>query len=333
MKTTHYHPKKNDKGIVVAINFPSAPTSTETWLNLDATATCLPEGQLPTTLNAVEMAPVSLARADLHRLAYGRQFDEPEYHCPKGVEPAAGAVVVEPDGRVWLVHPTNGFGGNARTYPKGKTFGQPLRETAVREAHEESGLLVELTGFLADSKRTTTYTRYYLARRVGGTPSDMGWESQAVSLAPFDALEDLLNSPLDQAVMAALGKQRDEWRNWFKDEDWFSKHGKRILLDDNQYGLTSAHRILYTIDAFRARYGTWPTRVSMDTGMYEAIPREVLSPYGWQCLKDQVFIDAAAIGTVVAFDDAGHVFDYADFDSSHLPPPGADVWIWGLPLA
>ncbi len=330
---TTYHPKPKEDGQKVAILKPTKPSSPDAWREMSALATCIPGGHCPTLLNAVEMVPVSLARADLHRLAYGRQFDEPEYLCPNGVEPAAGVVVVEPDGRVWLVHPSNGFGGYARTYPKGKTYGEPLRETAVREAHEEAGLLVELIGFLADSKRTTTYTRYYLARRIAGAPSDMGWESQAVSLAPFDALEGLLNSPLDQAVMVELGKWRDEWRGWFKDEGWIAQHGKKILHENNRYGLTSAQRILYTIDAFRAIHGTWPTRVSMDRGMFVGIQNEILSPYGWHCLEEHFVVDDTANGTVIAHDNDGQVFDYADLDFSRSLSPGADVWIWGVPMA
>lgn len=55
---------------------------------------------------------------------------------------------------------------------------------AIKEAFEETGLMVELVGFLVDVLRTTTYSRYYLARRIGGNPADMAWEAQAVMLVP-----------------------------------------------------------------------------------------------------------------------------------------------------
>jgi hypothetical protein len=74
----------------------------------------------------------------------------------------------------------------------------------VREAFEESGLRVVLTGFLADLTRSRSRTRYYLGRRVGGCPSDMGWESQAVSLVPRAQLTDVLVNPNDAPLVAML---------------------------------------------------------------------------------------------------------------------------------
>ncbi|TCJ16094.1 NUDIX hydrolase [Parasulfuritortus cantonensis] len=331
--TATYHPKLRDNGQKVRINAPSEATTSNTWDDMTQIATCIPEGGCPDKLNAVGMSPVSLSAADLNRLAYGRQFSEPEFSCPKGYEPAAGAVVVEPDGRVWLVHPTNEYGGYSCTFPKGRTHGEPLREAAIREVLEEAGLLVELLDFLADSKRSETYTRYYLARRIGGTPSEMGWESQAVSLAPSGLLTKLLNRTVDHKVAEALADRCEQWREWFRDEDWLAQHARKIFHEDNQYGLTSAYRILYTIDAFRERYGLWPTVVSMDAGMYGAIPEAVLSPFGWRCLEDRVKVDGLAYGTVVAYDDAGRSFDYAEYDHGrHSPAKVADVWIWGIPM-
>jgi len=110
--------------------------------------------------------------------------------------------VVEPDGRVWVVAPTNAYLGTRATFPKGK--GTDLKATALKEVFEESGLRVELTGFLADSTRTTSRTRYYLARRVGGSPAAMGWESQAVLLVPVGQLRNVLNLSLDHPTVDAL---------------------------------------------------------------------------------------------------------------------------------
>lgn len=130
---------------------------------------------------------------------------EPPFVCPPGLAAAAGAVILEPDGRVWLVSPTNGFGGYAATFPKGRLdAGTSLQCAAVREAYEESGLRVEIVGFLTDSRRTLTYTRYYIARRVGGNPARMGWESQAVHLAPIALLAQVASHPNDGPVIAAL---------------------------------------------------------------------------------------------------------------------------------
>ncbi|WP_159590935.1 hypothetical protein [Hydrogenophaga sp. BPS33] len=55
-----------------------------------------------------------------------------------------------------------------------------------------------------DVPRTQTYTRYYLAERVGGTPSAMGWESQCVMLVPQDKLASLNLREPDRVVVSAL---------------------------------------------------------------------------------------------------------------------------------
>ena len=74
----------------------------------------------------------------------------------------------------------------------------------VKDREEDSGLQVRLVRHLVDVKRSTSYTRYYLAERVGGNPADMGWESQAVMLVPQEQLPKVLNSPNDRPIVEAL---------------------------------------------------------------------------------------------------------------------------------
>ena len=119
--------------------------------------------------------------------------------------PAAGVVIEETDGRVWLVAPSNAFGGYQATFPKGRIDGHASRQaSAIREAYEEAGLQVRITGFFADSNRSQSYTRYYRAQRTGGNPVLMGWESQAVHLVPKAALKDFLTHPNDLPLLALL---------------------------------------------------------------------------------------------------------------------------------
>jgi ADP-ribose pyrophosphatase YjhB (NUDIX family) len=114
-------------------------------------------------------------------------------------------VIEEEDGRIWLVAPSNRFGGYDATFPKGRVdAGSSLQASAIREAFEESGLQVAITGFLADSLRSQTYTRYYRARRVGGTPAAMGWETQAVHLVPRAQLARVATHANDQHLIALL---------------------------------------------------------------------------------------------------------------------------------
>jgi hypothetical protein len=76
-----------------------------------------------------------------------------------------------------------------------------MQVSAIKEAYEESGLKVEITGFLGDNVRITSVARYYTAKRVGGDPTEMGWETQAVSLVPCHLLYQVANSPYDKALI------------------------------------------------------------------------------------------------------------------------------------
>jgi ADP-ribose pyrophosphatase YjhB (NUDIX family) len=130
---------------------------------------------------------------------------EPEM-ITKGKTPAAGVVIEEPDGRIWLVNPTNGFAGYTTTFPKGHADdGISLQATAIKEAFEESGLQVEIIGLHGDVERGSTMTRYYRARRVGGTPAAMGWETQSVQLMPQSGVHAAVNKAVDRTVASLAG--------------------------------------------------------------------------------------------------------------------------------
>lgn len=205
-----HHPRRDDQGRLVRIRQPSIASPLEQWLDPAAIAVTVPDGPAPALLNGIALAAWSgpagredaAARADAD--GHGI-FDEPPFAPPAGLAPAAGVVTLEPDGRVWLVAPTNGYGGYKVTFPKGKLEpGLDHRAAARKEAWEECGLRVALTGFLADVSRSTSHTRYYLARRIGGTPADMGWESQAVWLVPRLRLAEVATHANDRPLLAAL---------------------------------------------------------------------------------------------------------------------------------
>lgn len=207
---TDHHPKHDDKGKIVALLHPSRPTNLAAWGQANLLATVTPLGPMPSHVNGLAVAAWADAPSDVvewERLATACAFDEPLMQKVAGKLPASGAVVVEPDGRVWVVSPSNQYGGYTNTFPKGKLEakeGLSLRANALKEVFEESGLQVELTTFLCDSVRSTSVTRYYMARRVGGNPADMAWESQAVHLVPQAQLAVFASHPNDQGVLAAL---------------------------------------------------------------------------------------------------------------------------------
>ena len=201
------HPRNDNHGAPVSIKQPHTPSPRSAWTDPLQIATAVPSATLPAILNGIALESwtgVPKERAGWMNLCRTNEIDEPPFD-PAGRNPSAGTVILEADGRVWLVAPTNQFGGCQATFPKGHvSSGMNFQATAVKETFEEAGLWVKLTAHLIDVTRSTTRTRYYLARRVGGNPADMDWESQAVLLAPMDLLHEILKTPYDQAVIEAL---------------------------------------------------------------------------------------------------------------------------------
>lgn len=204
-----YHPKLNDAGKAVVIKEMSRPTPLANFHDANAIATTLPGSQAPEILNHIPLAPWHDAPTTIEGWAgvEGQaEIEEPAFIAEDGKNQGAGVIVQEPDGRVWVCHPTNAFGGYKSTFPKGTVEdGLSLQASAIKEAFEESGLKVQITGFFLDVKRTTSVARYYTAKRVGGTPSEAGWESQSVSLVPVSRLYDVLNQPADHGLAEKLG--------------------------------------------------------------------------------------------------------------------------------
>lgn len=199
------HPRKGEKGETVMVHYPSKPSLPDTWTDPAAIASFTPGCALPAEINGLALAPWTDAPRDQEGWDYvagqNDDIEEPGMELPKGKVPASGVIVMEPDGRIWVVAPTNRFGNTANTFPKGsRDYGLSLQANAIKEAYEESGLKVEIDSYLGDVTRSTSVARYYLARRVGGTPGDMGWESQAVRLVPGGALKDLLDRSEDKKV-------------------------------------------------------------------------------------------------------------------------------------
>jgi ADP-ribose pyrophosphatase YjhB (NUDIX family) len=320
------HPKNDDKGNFVRIMKPSQATPLDSWRNDADVAIVTPGGQMPAELNGIPFTAWTAAPCNDDMWAkvdgqHGGLFDEPVFVATPGKRIAVGVVIEETDGRVWVVHPSNAYGGYQATFPKGTwESGGPLQGTAIKEAFEESGLMVAITGFLADSERSQSKTRYYLGRRVGGSPADMGWESQAVSLVPLAMLGDILTHANDAPLVEALQQEQ--------------RPARRDIIK-YQFGLTSGFRILATLHGFHRKYGMWPHRLLMEKAMANAIVNNVLTPLGWQMLTSKLEIVAIDEGTVIAEGKDGASCDYNIDPCEQVPAigPRADEWIWGFRIA
>lgn len=202
---TTFHPRLDDAGQPVPILHPSIATPAAAWGDPAAVVVVVPDGDAPAAFNGVPFArwqPPDDGWWDAEAARY--PVDAPAFARPAGLLPASGVVVLEPDRRIWLAQPTNGFGGVAHVVPKGRLDAGTLAAAALREAWEELGLLVHLTGHLIDLPRSQTSTRYYVGQRIGGSPAACGWESQAAVLSPLGRLPMLLDGPHDAPLVAAI---------------------------------------------------------------------------------------------------------------------------------
>lgn len=212
-KPLHHHPKAGDKGEKVAVKAPTAPSAPASWHNGKETATFVPEGDFPHSINDISFVkwatPPATKKGWNFVPGINRELKEKPFTVAEGKHPAAGVIVEEADGRVWLVTPTNAFGGYQNSFPKGTCEeGLSMQANAIKEAWEESGLQVEITGVLGDFERTTSTARMYIAKRIGGNPVDMGWESQAVRLVPKEQLFDFLNMDTDKEIVEAYLRRK-----------------------------------------------------------------------------------------------------------------------------
>src|SRR5690606_2975100 len=191
------HPRPDETGKPVVIKHPSTPSSMEAWTDAAVTATAVPDGPVPDELNGIALSPWT----DHPRTAEGwdyvdglnEEIDEPPMEIG-GKKLAAGAVILEPDGRVWLVHPTNQFGGYQATFPKGRVDGGwSFRAAVSGGGWGEAGRQGRPAGWLGDFGRTTPRPRLYGAKRIGGSPAAMVGEGQEASLVPLKQLGEMLN--------------------------------------------------------------------------------------------------------------------------------------------
>jgi|GEM_PF-6423013 len=130
-------------------------------------------------------------------------------------------MIQEPDGRVWIVQPTNGFGNRKFTLAGGGVEpGLTNQQNALKEVWEETGLQVEITGHLGDFEDSNNGNngRLYIGRRVGGAPWDAkvenfirsnrtgqpAAESEAVSLVTLEKAAQLLHRTDDLAQLMVV---------------------------------------------------------------------------------------------------------------------------------
>ena len=108
------HPHKDDHGQPVKLMSPSTPSDLNAWADASQHATAIPLSPMPAMLNAIAIMSLQDPpnnNAGWERLAASSDFKEPAFKALSGKKTSSGVVVVEPDGRIWVVSPSNQFGG------------------------------------------------------------------------------------------------------------------------------------------------------------------------------------------------------------------------------
>ena len=199
-----YHPHLDSENNRVFIKNPSTPSHSSSWPDPSQVACFTPGCETGDHFHPVH--------PDWNTHEVGYDDSHIPFHNSPGFHSASGLVMVEPDMRVWGVVPTNHYGGYTFTFPKGAVdLHEPLVKAAVRETHEETGLLGKPITHLGDYKRSTSKARMYVANRIGGCPSHMGWESQAVKLVPLADLHNHVHTDVDRQIVRDL-------HNYFKNK-------------------------------------------------------------------------------------------------------------------
>ena len=203
------HPQPDDDGNDVIIHSQIPPSPLENWESGQRTAIATPECDMPESINGIPVsdweAPETLN--DWANVEGQIEMDEEPIQMKEGKGVSTGVIIMEDDGRIWTIGPTNQFGGYIITFPKGRIEPRlPLQANAIKEVYEESGLKVQITGVLGDFERTTTVTRMYVGKRVAGNPANMGWESQFVALIPKDKIKRFVKHKSDQPIAELIEK-------------------------------------------------------------------------------------------------------------------------------
>ena len=110
---TIFHPQLDENGEPVAVSRPTRSSHVSAWGDSGAAATfsITDPTLLPAVLNGIALTHAPFECLDWVRFAHELPaVAEPPFPATDKRR-TSGLVIIEPDRRIWLVHPTNQFGG------------------------------------------------------------------------------------------------------------------------------------------------------------------------------------------------------------------------------
>lgn len=147
-------------------------------------------------------------------------FDDPEAPAANSLVPSVTAAVSDAAGRILLIHKIdNGF----RALPGGAMdFGESIRDAAVREVAEETGVRIEVTGLVGiytdpghvmaydDGEVRQEFSVCFHARPISGEPREDGTETKAARWVDPTELPGLSIHPsMRRRIDAALAARSE----------------------------------------------------------------------------------------------------------------------------
>jgi hypothetical protein len=88
-------------------------------------------------------------------------------------------------------------------------------------------------------------------------------------------------------------------------------------------------RMLETLNGFKDKYGHWPTKLRLSSGVLELLREKHLTAIGFRDLESKLQLITCKDERLTAEDDAGLAFNYAkDGWYGKRPARGADEWLW-----
>ena len=155
---------------------------------------------------------------------------------------SVGVIVLEKDGRVWVNRIKH-----INTFPRIRiNTNKSNRALAMQIAYEQLGLLVEILYPIVDIYSTTQYNRFYLAKRIAGSPE---------------------TAKSDMVILTSLDKVRDTF--FRKDKTWKLELLEILFNYTKDYGHNWARNLLHH---FKNKYLRYYPKYYLTLSKYNVSP-------------------------------------------------------------